>query len=106
MSLCIGSIIPEAGLPIIHPMSYALVPIISDDIRRHGTEWEAVKEGETGYFFEDDNSDSLASVIRKCTINCDSIRKVGVAAQKLAWGRYSAEAHADRIIEGVKKFTR
>lgn len=104
MSLCIGSIIPEAGLPIVHPMSYALVPIISDDIERHGTEWEAVKEGETGFFFADNDAASLARIIEKCTADVRKTQEIGSAAQRLAWDRYSAKSHADRIIEGVKRF--
>lgn len=105
MAVCVGAIIPEAGLPIVHPMSYALVPIVSNDIERHGTEWEAVREGKTGFFFEDDDPDSLASVIEKCGHDPHKTSEIGNAAQKMAWDRYNAESHAERIVEGVKRFS-
>ena len=104
MALAQGAIIPEAGLPIIHPMAYAVVPIISDNIEQHGTEWEAVEEGSTGHFFRDGDADHLASVLEACIANPEREKLIGQAAQERALDRYSASSHSLRMIEGIRKF--
>jgi glycosyltransferase involved in cell wall biosynthesis len=105
MALAQAAIIPEAGLPIIHPMAYGVVPVISDDIERHGTEWEAVIEGKTGYFFRDEDAASLADCLAHLVTDQAGTRSVGEAARALAFERYGADAHAERIVEGVRKLS-
>lgn len=104
MAIAQAAIIPEAGLPIIHPMAYGVVPVISDDIERHGTEWEAVIEGKTGCFFKDDDAAALADCLASLVANPVEAKRIGEAARELAFERYGAEAHAGRIVEGVRKF--
>lgn len=104
MAIAQAAIIPEAGLPIIHPMAYGVVPVISDDIERHGTEWEAVVERTTGCFFKDDDAVDLADCLARLVADPAETKRIGEAARKLAFERYGAEAHAGRIVEGVRKF--
>jgi glycosyltransferase involved in cell wall biosynthesis len=104
MCICHAAVVPEAGLPIIHPMGYGLPPIISDDIKRHGTEWEAVTEGETGLFYRDGDVKSLAAAIKRC-LSDEALRgRMARACRARVEERYTAEGHARRILEGVLKF--
>ncbi|QQS55457.1 MAG: glycosyltransferase family 4 protein [Candidatus Competibacteraceae bacterium] len=106
MKLSAAALIPEAGLPIIHPMGYGLPPIISDNLARHGTEWEAVEEGQTGFFYCDNDIDSLITVIKKCLLDDEMRLIISKNARRRAVERYTSEQHAARIIEGVLRFTR
>lgn len=106
MRLADAAIIPEAGLPIIHPMGYGVPPIISDDIHRHGTEWEAVEEGYTGYFYRDGDVADLARVIRRCLDNEPQRRAVALNCRKRVEERYTSEGHGARILDGVRRFSR
>lgn len=106
MKLGMAALIPEAGLPIIHPMGYGLPSIISDNLARHGTEWEAVEEGATGFFYHDNDLDSLVATIKKCLL--DNVNRLAISknARRRAFERYASEQHAARIIEGVLRFAR
>lgn len=93
------------GLPIIHPMGYGVPPIISDNLADHGPEWEAVEEGKTGYFFRDNDLNSLVSTINRCFEDETKRLLISKNARKRAIERYSSEHHAMRIIEGIYRFT-
>lgn len=106
MRLADAAIIPEAGLPIIHPMGYGVPPIISDDIYRHGTEWEAVEEGHTGYFYRDGDAADLAAAIRRCLDDEPARRAIALNCRARVEERYTSEGHAARILAGIRKFGR
>lgn len=102
MKLSHATVIPEAGLPIIHPMGYGLPAIISDNIEQHGTEWEAVQEGKTGFFFRDGDVDDLAAAIEKCFVDERLRREMAQNCRDCVEARYTAQRHAERILEGVR----
>lgn len=106
MRLCHAAVIPEAGLPIIHPMGYGLPPIISDNIEKHGTEWEAVEDGKTGFFYRDNDVEDLVNTVQRCFADEGARLSIGRACRARVEQRYTGEGHANRILEGLHKFTK
>ena len=105
MLACHAAVVPEAGLPIIHPMSYGLPLIISDNIAQHGTEWEAVEEGKTGFFYRDGDVDALASAIRRCLDDDAARARMGTNCRARVEAYYTADGHATRFMAGVARFS-
>lgn len=104
MRLADAAIVPEAGLPIIHPMGYGVPPVISDNVHRHGTEWEAVEEGHTGYFYRDGDAADLAATIRGALEDETGRAAIARNCRDRVRERYTAQGHAARIVEGTRKF--
>ena len=101
MQLADAAIIPEAGLPIIHPMGYGVPPIISDNVHQHGTEWEAVAEGQTGYFYRDADAGDLMAAIQRCFEDESKRSAIARNCRARVRERYTAEGHSARILAGV-----
>lgn len=55
----------DIGLTAIHVMTFGIPVITHKTFMYHGPEFEVVKDGRTGLFFERDNVDSLASSISR-----------------------------------------
>ena len=72
-------IIPgDIGLTAIHSLMFGVPVITHNDFPHQGPEFEVVKPGQTGNFFEHDNVSSLVSCIEnwlKCKKDRDEIRK-------------------------------
>ena len=59
-------VIPSgAGLSIMHSMIFGTPVLIHDDIKNHFPEWEAVIEGETGFFYKFNDVQDLAAKIEE-----------------------------------------
>ena len=57
----------SVGLTAVHALSYGTPVITNDDFDTQGPEFEAIKDGVTGSFYEADNALSLAKEIEKWT---------------------------------------
>ena len=57
-------VIPSgAGLSIMHSMIFGTPVLIHDDVKNHFPEWEAVIEGETGFYYQYNNINNMAEKI-------------------------------------------
>ena len=54
----------KIGLTAIHAMTYGTPCASHDNFTRQGPEFEAIKEGETGFFFKENNVEHLCSSIK------------------------------------------
>ena len=57
----------KVGLTAIHSLAYGTPVITHSDHEAQGPEWEAIRPGHTGDFFQRDNTTELAHVIRRWT---------------------------------------
>lgn len=98
------AIVPSAaGLSIIHAMAYGTPMLIHDRIEHHGPEWEAVKDGRTGFFYQFDNVDDLARKIESALAS--PTRRARMSRQCLAiiHARYNPYRQSDAIVQAVTK---
>ncbi len=87
------------GLVAIEAMSHGL-PVIASNI---GGLPEVVDEGITGFLFEPDNSEQLASNIELLWNNIDLCNQMGWAGRKKALHEYSEDVYYKRLIAIYKK---
>lgn len=66
----------NVGLTAIHALSFGCPVITHNNFPMQMPEFESIKEGETGFFFEYNNIDSLAEKIELClSLDRDSVRQ-------------------------------
>jgi len=65
ISTCAVCVVPgRMGLTAMDSMGFGTPVVTHDDYSRHSPEFEAIRDGETGSFYESDNVQSLASSIK------------------------------------------
>ena len=99
----IGVIPGDAGLSVIHYMAQGLPAITNDNLKRHGPEVSAIRNGENGYIFEDNNYYDLVEKILLTVKNLEVMSKNAIfTVQKY----YSPEYVKEQIIKATTKVCR
>ncbi len=101
------AVVPSgAGLSVMHALGYGTPVLLHDKVEEHFPEWEAVKEGETGWFYRyDDLSDCAEKIIYALFPFPQKPAMVG-ACRLVIKSRYNTSTHADLFIKSIAKHCR
>jgi glycosyltransferase involved in cell wall biosynthesis len=97
------SVVPSgAGLSVVHALGYGLPVLLHDRPEEHFPEWEAVREGQTGFFYRYGNVNDMADKIESALFPKSRTETLKAACLALVRNRYSTHTHACAIISAVK----
>jgi glycosyltransferase involved in cell wall biosynthesis len=98
------SVIPSgAGLSVIHALGYGVPVLLHDRPEEHGPEWEAVREGETGFFYRYGDINDMADKIEDALFPTSQKERMKEACLAVIRNRYNTAAHAGAIISAVNQ---
>ncbi|MCC6142135.1 MAG: glycosyltransferase [Nitrospira sp.] len=96
------SVIPSgAGLSVMHALGYGLPVLLHDRPEEHGPEWEAIREGETGFFYRYGDVNDMADKIEGALFPRSKKAMMKEACIAMIRERYNASAHANAITSAV-----
>lgn len=97
-------VIPSgAGLSVMHALGYGTPVLLHDRIEEHFPEWEAVKEGETGWFYRSDDLSDFAERIIDALFPSPQKPAMAAACRSVIDSRYNATTHAGLFIDVIAK---
>lgn len=98
------SVIPSgAGLSVMHALGYGLPVLLHDRPEEHGPEWEAIREGETGFFYKYGNVNDMAAKIETALFPRPKKLAMKEACLSVIRTRYNASSQADAITSAVSQ---
>ncbi len=98
------AVVPSgAGLSVMHAFSYGTPVLLHDKVEEHFPEWEAVKDGETGWMYRCDDLYDCAE--RMIDALFPSPRKPAMAAacHAVINSRYNTTTHAGLFVDAIAK---
>jgi len=110
ISTCAVCVVPgRMGLTAMDSMGFGTPVVTHDDFSRHSPEFEAIRDGETGSFYESDNVQSLASSIKMWVDGTTDRDKTQANCYQIIDRYYSPETQReiiDKIIsDGFRKIS-
>lgn len=103
LSSCDLSVIPSgAGLSIMHAMTFGTPVLIHDRVERHFPEWEAVKEGSTGYYYKYNNVVDMAEKIHYAVFCVQEREKISHECKRIIRERYNPHYQLRLFVQAVK----
>jgi glycosyltransferase involved in cell wall biosynthesis len=98
------SVIPSgAGLSVMHALGYGVPVLLHDRPEEHGPEWEAIREGKSGFFYRYGDIGDMADKIEGTLFPTSQKERMREACLAMIRNRYNAAAHAGAIISAVKQ---
>lgn len=98
------AVIPSgAGLSVMHALGYGLPVLLHDRPDEHGPEWEAVREGETGFFYRYGDIQDMAQKIEGALFPKSRNTVMKEACLGMIRNRYNASAQANAITSAVSQ---
>jgi glycosyltransferase involved in cell wall biosynthesis len=99
------AVVPSgAGLSVMHALAYGTPVLLHDDIQDHFPEWEAVKEGETGWFYEKGDLSDCAQKIIDALFPSPRKPAMAAACRAMIGHRYNTATHAELFVEAITKY--
>lgn len=89
----------NVGLTAIHAMTFGCPVISHNNFAKQGPEFEAIEEGKTGAFFKENDTNSLADVIKTWFANCLNREEIRECCYKVIDEKYNPHMQ----IETLKK---
>jgi len=98
------AVVPSgAGLSIMHALAYGTPVLLHDKVEEHFPEWEAVKDGETGWMYRhDDVSDCVEKLIDALFPNPKK-PAMAAACRAMISSRYNSTTHAGLFVDAIAK---
>lgn len=101
------AVVPSgAGLSVMHALAYGTPVLLHDKIEDHFPEWEAVKEGETGWFYRNDDLSDCAEKIIDALFPSPRKPAMAAACRSMINHRYNTATHAGLFVEAIAKYCR
>lgn len=98
------AVIPSgAGLSIMHALGYGTPVLLHDRAEEHFPEWEAVKEGETGWFYRYDDVSDCAEKIIDALFPLPRKSTMAAACRKMINSRYNTISHAALLTNAIAR---
>lgn len=99
------AVVPSgAGLSVMHALAYGTPVLLHDDVEDHFPEWEAVKEGETGWFYEKGDLSDCAQKIIDALFPSPRKPAMAAACRAMIGHRYNTATHAELFAEAITKY--
>ncbi|MGE0643567.1 MAG: glycosyltransferase family 4 protein [Nitrospira sp.] len=96
------AVVPSgAGLSVMHALGYGTPVLLHDRVEEHFPEWEAVKEGETGWFYRYDDLSDCAGKIIEALFPFPQKPAMAVACRSMINNRYNTTHHARQITKAI-----
>lgn len=96
------SVVPSgAGLSVMHALGYGLPVLLHDRPEEHGPEWEAIREGETGFFYRYGDINDMADKMEGVLFPNSRTEMMKEVCLAMIRERYNASAHSSAIISVV-----
>ena len=96
------AVVPSgAGLSVMHALGYGTPVLLHDKVEEHFPEWEAVKEGETGWFYRFDDVSDCAEKIIEALFPFPQKPAMAVACRSMINSRYNTTHHACLITRAL-----
>lgn len=101
------AVIPSAaGLSVMHALSYGTPVLLHDKVEQHGPEWEAVKDGETGWFYRNNDLSDFAEKIIDALFPTPHKPLMAQSCRSTIDNRYNTTTHAGLFINAIGKHCR
>jgi glycosyltransferase involved in cell wall biosynthesis len=99
------AVVPSgAGLTVMHALAYGTPVLLHDKVEEHFPEWEAVQEGQTGWFYRyGDLSDCADKMIDALFVRPRK-DQMAPACQAVINGRYNTATQARLFLETVARY--
>ena len=98
------AVVPSgAGLSVMHALAYGTPVLLHDKVEEHFPEWEAVKEGETGWFYRYDDLTDCAEKIIDALFPNPQKPAMAAACRAIIGDRYNTTTHAGLFVEAIAK---
>ncbi|MBX3329771.1 MAG: glycosyltransferase [Nitrospira sp.] len=98
------AVVPSgAGLSVMHALGYGTPVLLHDKVEEHFPEWEAVKEGETGWFYRNDDLSDCAEKIIGALFPIPQKPAMAAACRSMVNSRYNTTTHAGLFIDAIAK---
>lgn len=99
------AVVPSgAGLSVMHALAYGTPVLLHDDIQDHFPEWEAVKEGETGWFYEKGDLSDCAQKIIDALFPSPRKPAMAAACRAMIGRRYNTATHAELFVKAIAQY--
>jgi glycosyltransferase involved in cell wall biosynthesis len=101
------AVVPSgAGLSVMHALGYGTPVLLHDQVEEHFPEWEAVKEGETGWFYRNDDLSDCAEKIIDALFPVPQKPAMAEACRSVISSRYNTINHAGLFVDAIAKHCR
>ena len=98
------AVVPSgAGLSVMHALAYGTPVLLHDKVEEHFPEWEAVREGETGWFYRYDDSSDCAEKIIAALFPIPQKPAMAAACRSMITHRYNTTAHAGLFMNAIAR---
>jgi L-malate glycosyltransferase len=98
------AVVPSgAGLSVMHALGYGTPVLLHDKVEEHFPEWEAVKEGETGWFYRYNDLSDCAEKIIDALFPFPQKPAMAAACRSMITSRYNTTNHAGLFIKAIAK---
>ena len=98
------AVVPSgAGLAVMHALAYGTPVLLHDKVEEHFPEWEAVTEGETGWFYRCGDVSDCANKIMEALFPSPRKQAMTGACRSKIDSRYTTATHAGLFIEAIAK---
>lgn len=89
------AVVPSgAGLSVMHALGYGTPVLLHDRVEEHFPEWEAVKEGETGWFYRYNDLSDCTEKIVEALFPISQKPLMAEACRSMINSRYNTTTHA------------
>lgn len=90
------------GLSLIHSFYYSLPVITHSNMANHGPEFHVMKDRETGYLFEENNTCDLVEKIRLILADEEKRVEMGLRAKQLAQKMFSINSMSKNFSDAIE----
>lgn len=98
------AVVPSgAGLSVMHALAYGTPVLLHDKVEEHFPEWEAVKEGETGWFYRYDDVADCAEKVIDALFPSPQKPAMAAACRAMIGDRYNTTTHAGLFVDAIAK---
>lgn len=99
------AVVPSgAGLSVMHALAYGTPVLLHDHVEEHFPEWEAVQDGETGWFYRNGDLSDCARKIVDALFPKPQKPTMVSACRAMITRRYNSGTHAALFIDAIAKY--
>lgn len=100
-------VIPSgAGLSVMHALVFGTPVLLHDRVEHHFPEWEAVIEGQTGFFYRYDDVDDLAAKMEQAIFPVPAKKVMAEACKAVINEKYNPHRQVETFVRAVRESAR